>query len=72
MERKRPRNNPLLGRSIRDELLSQFYRFLRRYHPTHDVTAEDVEDDVEVEASPFSRALQLGNIPTPDLIGLRG
>ena len=50
-------------------LLGQFGAFARRHHPADDVTAEDVEDDVEVKVGPLGRAAQLGDVPTPKLIG---
>ena len=37
--------------------------------PTDDVAAVDVEDHVEMEAGPFGRALQLGDIPGPHFVG---
>ncbi len=43
-----------------------------RHHPTHDVAAEDVEQDVEVEIRPLLRSQQLRNIPRPALIRPRG
>ena len=40
-----------------------------RDHPSDDVSAEDIQDDVEVEVRPSGRAEQLGDIPRPELIG---
>ena len=37
--------------------------------PTDDVAAVDVEDHVEMEAGPFGRALQFGDIPGPHFVG---
>ena len=37
-----------------------------------DVTGMDVEDDVEVVVRPFRRAVQLGDVPRPDLIRAGG
>ena len=53
-------------------LLGQFGAFARRHHPADDVAAEDVEDDVEIEVGPLGRAAQLGDVPTPKLIGRGG
>src|SRR5664279_496562 len=53
----------------RDQPLGQLGGFAGSHHPTHHVTAEDVEDDVDVEVSPLGRPQQLRYIPTPDLIG---
>ena len=40
--------------------------------PADAVAAEDVEDRVEVEAAPPRRALQLRDVPRPDLVGALG
>ena len=37
--------------------------------PTDDVAAVDIEDHVEMEAGPFGRALQFGDIPGPHFVG---
>ena len=37
-------------------------------HPADNVTAEDVQDHVEVKVSPLGWAKQLGDIPGPDLV----
>src|SRR5271170_6002743 len=37
--------------------------------PADHASAEDVEDDVEIEIRPFRRPHQLGDVPGPDLIG---
>ena len=52
-----------------DQLASQFGALARRHHPADNVTAEDIEDDVEIKIVPLGGAAQLGNIPTPELIG---
>ena len=41
-------------------------------HPADDVSAEDVEQYVEVEVRPALRSEQPGDIPRPDLVGRRG
>ncbi len=41
-------------------------------HPADHVAAEDVEDHVQVEVGPLDRALELGDVPGPDLVRLRG
>src|SRR5271170_130739 len=58
----------LLFTSFFDQLARQFGALARRHHPTDDVTAEDIEDDVEIKIVPLGGAAQLGNIPTPELI----
>jgi hypothetical protein len=40
----------VLGDGLLDELLGQFGAFPVRDHPAGDVAAEDVQDDVEIEA----------------------
>src|SRR5207245_9394689 len=37
-----------------------------------DVAAEHIEDHVEIEVRPLRRAQQLGDVPTPELIGRGG
>jgi hypothetical protein len=64
--------NVVFGAGILDETLGQFSAFPRGDHPAGDVTAEDVEDDVEIEVSPLGRAEQLGDVPAPELIGRGG
>src|SRR5262249_36091738 len=41
-----------------------------RHLPAYDVTAENVQDDVEIEVGPFDRPEQLCDVPTLDLVGL--
>ena len=36
--------------------------------PSDDAAAVDIENDVEIEVSPFGRPLQFGDIPGPDFI----
>jgi hypothetical protein len=44
-------------------LLGEFGRFTRRDHPADDIAAEDIEDDVQMEAGPFGRSLQWSERP---------
>ena len=41
-------------------------------HPAHDVAAEDVEQDIEVEGRPAFGPPEPGDIPGPGLVGARG
>ena len=41
-------------------------------HPAGDVTAEDVENDVQVIEIPLQRASEFGDVPAPELIGCGG
>ena len=38
-------------------------------HPADDVSAEDVEQHVEVKVGPRLRSEQPGDVPRPDLVG---
>ena len=57
---------------VSDELLGQLRTLARGDEPAHDEAAEDVQDDVQVEARPLGRSLELGDIPGPDLVGRDG
>ena len=52
-----------------DQPLGQFRSFALCHHPAHHVSAEDVQDDVEVKIGPFDRPQQLRYVPRPNLIG---
>jgi hypothetical protein len=41
-------------------------------HPADDVAAEDIEYHVQVEVRPLGRAMELGDVPRPELVGSRG
>jgi len=56
--------------AMRDVAISPDPRWPHR--PAHRVAAEDVEDGVEVVVGPSGRALELADIPAPDLVGARG
>ena len=55
-----------------DEPLGQFGAFAVGDHPTNDVATKNIQDDVEVVGGPLYRATQLGDVPTPQLVGLGG
>lgn len=43
-------------------------------HPSHDIAAEDIKDDIEVEVSPFGRSIQIFHCvapPVPVVVPLR-
>jgi len=40
--------------------------------PAHNVAAENIHDDVQVEIRPLRRAMEFRNVPTPKLVGLLG
>lgn len=64
--------NPMLADGFPDEPLGQFGALPGSHHPAGDVAAEDVEDDIEIEAGPLGRAQQLGDVPAPKLVGPSG
>ena len=72
MDRELTRRDVLRVTGMLDEPLGQLGTFAMRDHPPDHETAENIEDDVEVIRSPFHRAAQLGNVPTPQLIGFGG
>ena len=57
---------------VLDQALGQLGAFAIRDHPADDVAAEDIQDDVEMIDGPLHRAAQLGDVPTPQLIGCGG
>lgn len=62
----------LLLATLRDQALSEQRALALRHHPSDDVPAEDVQDDVEVKVAPLDGSLQLGDVPGPDLIRCSG
>ena len=72
MQRERARHHIVACHGVSNELLSKLISFSGRDQPAYDVTAEDIEDDVEVKVSPFGRPLELGDVPRPDLVGRDG
>jgi len=68
MERQGARRDVLLLHSVGDELLGEFSGLAMSDEPADDVAAEDVEDHVKMEAGPFGRTLQLGDVPRPHFV----
>src|ERR1041385_2427907 len=64
--------NLMLADGFVDEPRGQFGALAGSHHPTGDVAAEDVEDDVEIKVGPFDRPQQLGDVPAPKLVRCRG
>ena len=58
----------VLGAGLGDQVLGQRGALAGCDHPADDITAEDVEDDVEVEVGPLGRTAQFGDVPAPDFI----
>ena len=50
----------------------QFGGFAGNHHPTHHVTAEDFQDEIEVKVGSLGRPQKLRYVQAPNLIGLRG
>src|SRR5450755_4444607 len=69
MEPQLVRLDVLLFASFLDQLSGQFGAFPRGHHPADDIPAEDIEDDVKVKVGPLGGTTQLGDVPTPQLIG---
>jgi hypothetical protein len=65
-------HDPLFLAGVLDEALGEFRTLAWGHHPADDITAEDIQDDVEVEVRPFGRSEQLGDVPTPKLVGGSG
>ena len=63
-----PRLMSCFGAGRGDELLGQGGGLAGGDHPADRVPAVDVEDHVEVVVGPFRRAVQLGDVPGPDLV----
>ncbi len=72
MKRQHLRLDALLVTGLLDQTTGQRRVLPVGDHPAHDVAAEDVEQDVEVEVRPLLRPEQLGQIPRPYLIGSGG
>lgn len=72
MQGQRARRYAFLGGAVGNKLLGQLGGFLLGHHPADDVAAEDVEDDIQMEAGAPDRPLQFRDVPTPDLIGHYG
>src|ERR1019366_4452131 len=62
----------LLVAGIGNQPFGQLRGFARRHHPADHVPAENIPDDIEIEVGPLGLALQLGDVPTPELIRRRG
>ena len=65
------RLDALLRAGLLDQALGQVGALLDRHHPAHDVAAEEVEDHIQRVVERGNRALQLGDVPGPDLIRRR-
>src|ERR1700736_1434120 len=72
MQRKLARRDALFLATLFDQSFGEFGAFPHGYHPAGDIAAKNIQDHVEVEIGPLHGSEQLGNVPTPELIGSRG
>jgi len=72
MDGEFPRADVLFAGSGVDQAFGEFSAFAAGDHPPDDKTAEDIEDDVEIEVGPFGRAMEFSEIPRPELVGSGG
>src|SRR5579862_9974741 len=68
MEAELTRRDLLRQAGLQDELLGKLCAFSGCDAPPDDVTAEDVDDYIQIEVGPLARRLELGDVPAPDLI----
>src|SRR4029077_14585777 len=61
----------LFGDGVINQGFGDISAFTLRKSPSNDVTTEDIDDHVQLEVHPFLWAEQLGDVPTPGLIGCR-
>jgi len=57
------RCNGLLAAGFRDQALSQGCRFAAGKHPADHITAENVQDDIQVVVTPLDRPQEFGDVP---------
>ena len=69
VQRERALRHIVASHGIGNQLLGQLGTLARRNQPAYDVAAEDVQDDVQVEASPLDGPLEFGDVPRPHLVG---
>ena len=62
-------SNVLFEGRVLDEASCQDGAFAGSQHPSDDTSAEDIEDDVEVEVGPLGGSQEFGDVPGPDLVG---
>src|SRR5579872_3704629 len=62
----------MLAATLSDQALGQVSALPIRKHPAHDVAAIDVQDHIEIVMLASERSFQVGDVPTPDMIGRTG
>ena len=65
---KLARRNPLFVHGEGNKAFGKSCAFTFGYHPTDDVAAEDVHDDIEIVVRPFGWSKQFGDVPGPHLV----
>ena len=71
MNRELLRGDALFQAGRRNQAFRQVRILVAGDHPAHDVAAEEVEDHIERVVEVRERALELGDVPGPDLIRAR-
>src|SRR5690242_11864401 len=72
MQRELSRLDALFLAALLDQSLRQLRALAVSDHPAGDVTAENIEDHIQIEVRPFRGPQEFGYIPAPQLIGSRG
>ena len=62
----------LFESGVNDESLGQLGAFTQGDHPAGDIPAEDFEEFVEIEIGQFGWAVEVRDIPEPELVEGRG
>lgn len=62
----------LLAASVFEKLLGELSAFAMSDHPSDGVSAENIEYDIKVEVGPLGWPKELGDVPTPELVGTCG
>ena len=68
MDGELPVGDILLDARLLDEALCKGGAFTMGHHPADHITAEDVQDDVEVKIGPLYRPFEFCDIPRPYLV----
>ena len=63
---------PKFNAGLLYESFGQGVLFPMSDHPSDDVSAEDIQDHIEIKVGPLHRPFEFGDIPGPDLVGTGG
>jgi hypothetical protein len=72
VHRQRAGDDALLDERLAHQPLRQAGALAMRQHPAHRITAEQIENHVQIIVAPLGRPEQLGDVPGPDLVRPRG